>query len=262
MGRDNKAILELFADNIKYTNKETFSIIYELLLKEVKTPYHALEYLFIKDIDAKLAKMAIDKNDSVLNVGCGLPLNEIMFKSWGVKKVVGIDVDKDVIEKGKSWLKNLNIDGIELRVGDALNIEYPDNAFDVVVSFSAIEHVQGWQNYEKWIENMSRVAKRDIVLTTSNRKNQIIYNLSKLFPHSYYEYFFTPRQIEGLFLKNNLKIVHFETNTLICNEYIPFLPNKFKYNTHILRLNVFLESVRGNFFKNYGGRMGFVGEKK
>ena len=205
--------------------------------------------------------MVIDKNDSVLNVGCGLPMNEIMFKSWGVKKVVGIDVDSDIVEKGKGWLKNLNIDGIDLHAGDALNIDYPDNSFDVVVSFSAIEHVHGWQNYEKWIESMSRVAKRNILLTTSNRKNWIISSLSKLFPHSYYVYFFTPKQIEGLLLEHNLKIAHFDTNTLICNEYIPFLPNKFKYNTYTLRLNLFLERVRRNLFKNYGGRMGFIGEK-
>mgnify|MGYP000486370653 CR=1 FL=1 len=258
--KENEIILKLLADTIQYINKRTLLIIYELLTEELRNSYHTLEYLFIKNIDTKLARVVINKNNSVLNVGCGLPINEIIFRSWGVKKVVGIDIDKEVIEKGKSWLQKLNIDNVELHVGDALNIDYPDNSFDVVVSFSAIEHVQGWKNYEKWIKEMSRVAKKYIVLTTSNRKNWIIYVLSKLFPHSYYEYFFTPEQIERLLLKHNLKIVHFETNTLMCNEYIP-LPDKFKYNILTLRLNIFLDQMREKFLKNYGGRMGFIGVK-
>lgn len=261
MKRGSTELFDTFARHIKYVNKDIFLLVHDLLTEEIKNSYHALEYLIIKNIDAKLAKMVINTNDTVLNIGCGLPLNEIMFKSWGVKKIVGIDVNKDIIEKGKSHLRNFHIDDIELLVGDALNLDYPDNSFDVVVSFSAIEHIQGWENYEKWIKNMSRIAKRNVVLTTSNRKNQIVYFLSKLFPHSYYEYFFAPAQIQQLFKEYNLKITHFETSTLMCNEYIPFLSDKFRYNIYTLKFNLFLEQLRKKFFKNYGGRMGFIADK-
>lgn len=251
-------IAERFADKIEWVDKETFIRLCDLLLEEIGSPVHVLEYMNIKSIDARLAKMVVGKDDSILNVGCGLPINEIIFKSWGVKEVVGFDIDESVIEKGKRWTKDLNMD-VDLRVGDALNPGYPEGSFDIVVSFSAMEHVRGWHNYEKWIENMSKTARRNVVLTTSNRNNCLLYMLSRLVPHKYYEHFFSPKQIEELFLNRGVTLDHFETNTLMCNEYIP-LPRFVRYSKPALEFNLFLERLQQQHLKNCGARMGFIGK--
>ena len=248
-----------FAAGANQVEKDVFLPIYEHLSQETRSSIYALRYLIIKSIDSSLSRKVIREGDSVLNIGCGFPMNEIMFKSWGAGRIVGIDVDKSVIEKGKVWLKDLNVDDIELHVGDALNIEYPDNSFDVVVSFSAIEHVKGWENYEKWVAEMSRVAKRDVVLTTSNRKNWLLYFLSRF---GGFEHFFTRKEIERLFSRHNVSVVLFDANTLWYSGYIPYIPGKFKSNRWTLQLDLFVEKLtRLNALRGCGGRMGLIGEK-
>ena len=244
--------------NITY---DIAKLIFEISVNIWRDPYHTIEYLLIKSIDSRLSRMVIKKGDSILNVGCGYPINEIIFSSWGAKNVVGIDIDNSVIKEGQKILDKLGIKNVKLYTINALEIDqyFPIRSFDVVTSFSAIEHLNNMKNYEKWIKKMSDLSKRAIVLTTSNRKNWLIYSLNKLF-HTYDEYFFDPEQVKRLLLKQGLKIIHFETNTLICYEYIP-LPFKLKYNIYTLGLTLFLEHMQRNFFKNYGGRMGFVAKK-
>lgn len=249
-----------YAGELNSVDKDTFLSLYQHLLMEQKDPIYSLEYLIIKSIDSRLARRVIKEGDSVLNIGCGFPINEIMFKSWGAKRVVGIDIDNTIIKRGKRWLNDLNLTDIELYVGSALEPNFPEKSFDVVVSFSAIEHVQEWQNYEKWIENMSKIAKRNVVLTTSNKKNLPLYFLSRF--HKDFEYFFTPRQIKELFEKYNLKIVSVDTNTLWYSNYIPFIPSKLKLNKYTLRFDLLIEKMRRfNILKERGGRMGFIAKK-
>jgi len=229
-------------------------------------PFYTIEYLLLKSIDARLARKVLSKDDSVLNVGCGFPINEIIFHSWGIKRVVGIDIDESVIRKGKEWLSGLNTN-IELSQGNALSLGFHRESFDVVVSFSAIEHVRGWENYGQWIENMGNVAKREVVLTTSNRKNVPLFLLKKIFFEGMirkgitYEHFFTPKQIEHLLSSHGLEVNHFDTNWLTFSPYAPF-PPKFKSNRYTIKFDVFMEGVRKRYLRQYGQRMGFIGHKK
>ena len=52
-------------------------------------------------------------------------------------EVVGIDIDEGGIERGRRFLTGPNQ---ELRVGDAMNIPYGDETFDVVVLNHVYEH--------------------------------------------------------------------------------------------------------------------------
>jgi ubiquinone/menaquinone biosynthesis C-methylase UbiE len=249
-----------FAARANQVEKDVFLPIYEHFLKETRSSIYALRYLIIKGIDSSLSRKVIKEGDSVLNVGCGFPINEVMFRSWAAGRIVGIDVDKSIIEKGKVWLNNLNINDVELHVGDALNLEYPDKSFDVVVSFSAIEHVRGWENWGKWIAEMSRVAKRNVVLITSNRKNRILCFLSRF--HSGFEHFFTREEIERLFGQHDMNVVLFDANTLWYSSYLPLIPAKLKLNKCTLRFDLLVEKLtRISALKGHGGRMGFIAEK-
>ena len=53
-------------------------------------------------------------------------------------EVVGIDIDEGGIERGRRFLTGPNQ---ELRVGDAMNIPYGDETFDVVVLNHVYEHI-------------------------------------------------------------------------------------------------------------------------
>jgi len=250
------------AARLNCVDREVLSVIYSSLLREFRNPYLTIEYLFIKSIDSKLAKMAIKKGDRVLNIGCGYPINEIIFHSWGIaERIVGIDVNSETIRKGQKWLNNLGINDVELYQRDALSLDFPRESFDVVVSFSAMEHVRGWQGYERWIENMSNIAKREIVLTTSNRRNIPLFLLGQLVRMEGYEHFFTPNEIENLLSRHGLEVTYFDTNTLWTMGYIPYLPGRLQYNPVTVAFDLLVEKLREKVLRRYGGRMGFIARK-
>ncbi|MEK6968343.1 MAG: class I SAM-dependent methyltransferase [Nanoarchaeota archaeon] len=92
--------------------------------------------------------------ERVLDVGC----NNGKFGRWFSEKydvsVVGIDVN------ARPFVEN----GLELRVGDAEQLDFPDNSFDAVVSMHTLEHLVDPRTA---LEEMYRVTKPQgrIVLT-------------------------------------------------------------------------------------------------
>ena len=248
-----------------HTDKDIISLIYEYLLQEFSNPFYAIEFLIIRSLDIRLANLAIKDGDLVLNIGCGRPIAEVVFDSWGIKKIVGIDIDPENIQRGRKWLDDLGITTVELCQGDALSLDFPRESFDVVCSFSAIEHVKGWTSYEKWIENMSKLTRREVVLTTSNKRNLPLFLLGQLVRKGGYEHFFTRQQIEGLLSKHDLKTTYFDTNTLWCSDYIPVgqLGKRviLKNYQYALKFDLLLEKLRKSLLKSYGGRMGFIAHK-
>jgi len=68
-------------------------------------------------------------------------------------KVIGIDIDKEAIQFAKdSFVKN----NLEFRVGDAMNLNFEVNVFDIVVCTHIYEHVP---NAERMMQEIRRVLK-------------------------------------------------------------------------------------------------------
>ena len=59
--------------------------------------------------------------------------------------------------------------GITYRRADGRNLPFADNSFDVVHSSAVLEHVGSFANQRSLIEELTRVAKRVVFLTTPNR---------------------------------------------------------------------------------------------
>lgn len=250
------------AANASLVDKEVMVCIYNQLSKSIKNPYVIAEYLIIKSIDTRLAKKVIKKGDNVLNIGCGYPINEMIIRSWGIAdRIVGIDISEEKISSGTKWLNDLGIKNVELYQKDALSLAFPEKSFDVVLSFSAIEHVKGWANYEKWVKNMSSIAKREIVLTTSNKNNALLSFLGRIVKMDSYEHYFAPGEIEDLLTKYGYKVTDFETNTLWTSAYIPYLPGRIKINPITVGFDLTIEKLLGKILKSCGGRMGFIAKK-
>ncbi len=84
-------------------------------------------------IDRMLGKLNI-ANAKILNIGCGTGHNMEVISHYG--EVYVIDKNTQALEllpKGTY---------IEKKVCDACGLDYPDNFFDVVVSFDVFEHIQ------------------------------------------------------------------------------------------------------------------------
>lgn len=74
---------------------------------------------------------------SVLNVGGSAGIIDD-YLSDHFASVIGIDIDETAIEYAR---KNYSKRNLKFAVGDAMNLQFEDNAFDVVISSHVYEHV-------------------------------------------------------------------------------------------------------------------------
>lgn len=116
----------------------------------------------------------------VLEVGCGFGLLSIFFGTFGAAEVIGIDLDTEKISGFKSLLKFVGMeDGlVKVALGDALNIDYSDKTFDVIVANDVLSHVR---ELEKLLEELTR-------LLIPGGRLYIYDDNNKLFLPNYYKY--------------------------------------------------------------------------
>ena len=81
----------------------------------------------------------------VLNVGCCEPIDELFFARQGMRCWVGVDVSQPILVVAREILDrelSPSFSGrIVLCAADAGWLPFPDDVFDLVVSFSALEHI-------------------------------------------------------------------------------------------------------------------------
>lgn len=123
-----------------------------------------LRHLFVYES----VKNFIPKNSSVIEVGCGEGYGT-KFLSQDVKHIIGLDIDKRVIQYASSRYSSENC---SFKLYDGLKIPYDDNLYDAVISFQVIEHVQDDINY---LAEIRRIVKADglCMLTTPNRTSRV-----------------------------------------------------------------------------------------
>lgn len=110
------------------------------------------------------------KNKIVLDVACGTGYGtDLLVRKGKSKKVIGLDYDKKTISECKKTCKG------EFIEGDATNLPFEDNYFDIVVSFETIEHII---DYNLFLKEIKRVLKKDglVIMSTPNYKFEIIKN--------------------------------------------------------------------------------------
>lgn len=91
----------------------------------------------------------------VLEVGIGAGTDFIQWVRSGAE-AYGIDLTPQAIEHVKTRLSLYGLEAKEIKVGDAENLAYPDNNFDLVYSFGVIHHSP---NTIKALEEIIRVLK-------------------------------------------------------------------------------------------------------
>lgn len=94
------------------------------------------------------------KNKRILEVGCGMGRDLVQFARNGAI-VTGIDLSDESIRLAKLNFKFNNLKG-DIFVGDAENLVFPDNSFDMVYSYGVLHHTTDTQ---KAINEIYRVLK-------------------------------------------------------------------------------------------------------
>jgi ubiquinone/menaquinone biosynthesis C-methylase UbiE len=90
----------------------------------------------------------------LLDVGSGGSLlpDYLAENGW---EVTSLDLDDQMEKRDKS--KNPNVKYV---IGDMTKMKFSSNTFDVVVSISAIEHLDSWSKTKKALSEMKRVVKQ------------------------------------------------------------------------------------------------------
>jgi SAM-dependent methyltransferase len=76
----------------------------------------------------------------VLDFGSGYGGRTVEYKLCGAKRVCGIEPFENVIELSRQYAESRGVD-VEFKVCDQQSIPYPDESFDIVISYDVLEHV-------------------------------------------------------------------------------------------------------------------------
>ena len=107
--------------------------------------------------------------ESVLEVGCNCGTNLRVLREMGFSdtSLAGVDINADVIAKGKSELPAVNF-----QVADAINIPFPDYSFDCTFLDAVLIYIQP-DDIEHVISEISRVTRKFLILVEWFDNNSI-----------------------------------------------------------------------------------------
>lgn len=96
-----------------------------------------------------------DQAEKILELGCGIGITTTFIaKRFREAKITALDYDESQIEIAKRRKHNNNVEFI---AGDAANLRFKDNTFDVVFEVLAFHHIP---EYEKAIKEAHRTLKK------------------------------------------------------------------------------------------------------
>jgi SAM-dependent methyltransferase len=120
---------------------------------------------------APVAKAMIDHynikiGDKILDIGCGkgFLLYEISLLVPGAE-IFGIDISDYAIANTKEEIKN------RLQVGNANQLPFPDNHFDLVYSITTLHNLHNY-DLDKALREMQRVGKKNKYLCVESYRNE------------------------------------------------------------------------------------------
>lgn len=112
----------------------------------------------------KVAEAAGGKGARILEIGVGTGIS-LPFYSRDTR-IVGADISEDMLEVARKRVEKHNLSNVEsIEVGDAENLRFEDNSFDVVIAQYV---VSACPNPHKALDEFARVVKPggEIVITT------------------------------------------------------------------------------------------------
>lgn len=113
-----------------------------------------------EDRYSSISKLVADK--VVLDAACGAGYGSFEISKYA-KKVRGIDISSDSIQYAKN---NYSSENLKFNVASVTEMPFPDDEFDVVVSFETIEHIDENQQL-LFLKEIKRVLKENGVLIIS-----------------------------------------------------------------------------------------------
>lgn len=96
----------------------------------------------------------VEKNQNIVDVGCGYGRTLKELYNYGYKNLIGIDFSKGMIERGRKELPN-----VDFRVKENSKIDMPDNSVDAVILFAVLTCIIKNEEQEELMSEIYRILK-------------------------------------------------------------------------------------------------------
>ncbi len=132
-----------------------------------------------KRLAKELRKAGFEKGN-ILDAGCGFASVSVeIAKEFPEAKITGIDLGEPLLDIGQSIIKDQGLENqITLQKGDALNLQFKDNSFDVVINTFLVHIVE---NPVQMLNEIERVTKSDGKIIITDLRRGLLAYLIKTF---------------------------------------------------------------------------------
>lgn len=127
----------------------------------------------------------------VLDVACGVGLGSRLFAERGSATVIAVDISNEAIRYGREHYAHPDV---RYCLGDASQLPFPDQTFDVVISLETLEHVARFQLFLQEVHRMLN-AGGVFVISTPNRA---ITSPKSVPPNPFHVQEFSAAELHGL----------------------------------------------------------------
>ncbi len=168
-------------------NKEHISRMFNRIAKN----YDKLNHLLSFNIDKYWRKKALSllkkqniKNAKILDVASGTGDFAFQTYKYNPNSIIGIDIAEEMLAIAIKKAEQRKITNITFKKGDAENIEFENNQFNLVSISFGIRNVE---KIDKALSEFYRVTQKDgylLILEFSKPKNIIINKLYKFYSHT------------------------------------------------------------------------------
>lgn len=188
--QNKEKVFDYWKDSARKTQEENgFALLKEQMI---------FDHTWVTTAKAFLEEGHIRPGNYVLDVGCGWgrSISGIKYFMPGAI-IVGVDSDQVRLDKAREILDDLQLgDNVELKVGDADNLAYDDNTFDVVISARLLQYVPDPVHTVKEFHRVLKPGGR-LVVTAPNKLNPIRFL-------TYGRILYSPGTVKKWFVENEL----------------------------------------------------------
>lgn len=233
------------------------------------------DYYAVKVVDRRLSRPLIKPSFIVCDVGGGWGIDALPFARLSSFSIL-LEINRSQLKRGKILATML---GLESRTafirGSATDLPFKNEVFDLVSSFSVLDHIPGKDSHHKAIKEMSRATRNFgyVVVTVPNKLfviGTVTRKIIQLMGNPFLEKHFTPREIRETMISAGLTPLFFDAKyptkigDLILNFHLPNFVMKIP-DVLLLPFVHFCEKVFGwleGSFKMLGARMGYACQKR